>query len=168
MNPDGIYFISFATVQRINVFTRRCYKDILVESINYCIATKGLIVYAWVIMSNHIHLLIQKNEEPLECIVRNLKKFSAKVILKEVSENQQESRKEWMLRIFEQVGKKNSNNAHYQFWQHHNQPIELSANHEIGQTIDYIHNNPVLAGFVNNPEGYPYSSATDFVGKKGW
>ena len=65
-NPEGVYFVSFATVQWIDVFTRRCYKDILVESINYCVENKGLKIYAWVIMSNHVHLLIQKTEELVE------------------------------------------------------------------------------------------------------
>ena len=166
-NPEGVYFVSFATVQWVDVFTRRCYKDILVESINYCVDNKGLKIYAWVIMSNHVHCLIQKTEESLEYILRDLKKFSSKAILKEIDENQQESRKSWMLWIFERAGEKNSNDSHYQFWQQQNQPVELTTTQEIEQKIDYIHNNPVMAGFVNNPEDYPYSSAVDFAGGEG-
>ena len=72
--PDGIYFVSFATVNWIDVFTRRIYKDILIESINYCIENKGLEVYAWVIMSNHVHMVIATKSGALEDIMRDIKK----------------------------------------------------------------------------------------------
>ncbi len=57
----------------------------------------------------------------------------------------------------------------FQFWQQHNQPIELNTNFLIEQKLklNYIHNNPVEAGFVWEPQDYPYSSATDYAGKKG-
>ena len=71
----------------------------------------------------------------------------------------------WM---FERAGKKNGNNTKYQFWQQHNQPIELTVKaFAIDSSIDYIHNNPVKADIVNRPEDYPYSSAVDFAGMKG-
>lgn len=166
-NPDGLYFVTFATVNWIDVFTRRCYKDLLVESLNYCIDKKGLEVFAWVVMSNHVHLLVKRDKEVLEDVIRDFKKFTAKSILKEIIDQQQESRKEWMLWMFERAGKRNSNNSKYQFWQQHNQPIELITNESIENTIEYIHNNPVKAGYVDHPEDYPYSSAVDFAGSKG-
>lgn len=166
--PEGIYFVSFATVNWIDVFSRRLYKDILVESINYCISHKGLQVYAWVIMSNHIHMVVSSNEVPIEDIFRDMKKHTSKSILQAIEENPQESRKEWMLWMFERAGKKNSNNSKYQFWQQHNQPEELSTKaFAIDQAIDYIHDNPVQSGFVNRAEDFPYSSAIDFAGGKG-
>ncbi len=166
--PEGIYFVSFATVNWIDVFTRSIYKDIVVESINYCIEKKGLIVYAWVIMSNHVHLVIQTEKESLEDILRDLKKFTSKKILSEIENNPQESRKGWMLWMFQRAGQRKLNNKNYQFWQQHNQPIELSTTtYAIESTIDYIHENPVKAGFVDKAENYPYSSAIDFAGGKG-
>jgi len=56
-NPEGIYFVTFAVVEWVDVFTRREYKDILVESLKYCQDQKGLILYGWVIMSNHVHFM---------------------------------------------------------------------------------------------------------------
>lgn len=109
-NPEGIYFVSFATVNWIDVFTRPIYKDIVVESINYCIEEKGLIVYAWVIMSNHVHLAIQTEKEPLGNILRDLKKYTSKKIISEIENNPQESRKGWMLWMFQRAGQRNSNN----------------------------------------------------------
>ena len=57
-NQDEQYFITFATVGWIDVFTRRCYVEILLESIRFCQANKGLEVYAWCIMSNHVHMML--------------------------------------------------------------------------------------------------------------
>lgn len=100
--------------------------------------------------------------------MRDLKKHTSKSILNAIEENPQESRKEWMLWMFERAGKKNGNNTKYQFWQQHNQPIELTVKaFAIDSSIEYIHNNPVKAGFVFRPEDYPYSSAMDFAGEKG-
>jgi len=167
-NPAAIYFVTFATVNWIDVFTRRVYKDIVVDSLNYCIKNKGLVVYAWVIMSNHVHLIIERRTVALEDVMRDLKRHTSKAILKEIEENPQESRKAWMLWMFERAGKKNINNSKFQFWQQHNQPIELTTEaFAIDSSIDYIHNNPVTAGFVDCPEHYRYSSAVDFAGGKG-
>ena len=166
-NPEAIYFVTFTTVNWIDVFTRREYKDILVDSLNYCIKNKGLVVYAWVIMSNHVHLVIERRSIALEDIMRDLKKHTSRAIIKAIAENPQESRKAWLLWLFEQAGKKNSNNTKYQFWQQHNQPEELTKAFEIEQATDYIHNNPVKAGFVDKAEHYPYSSAVDYSGQIG-
>ncbi|MDP4272610.1 MAG: transposase [Bacteroidota bacterium] len=167
-NPEAVYFVSFATVNWIDVFTRREYKDIVVDSLNYCIREKGLIVYAWVIMSNHVHLVIEGREVALENVLRDMKKHTANEILDAIKKNQQESRREWMLWMFERAGKKNPNNSKYQFWQQHNQPIELTRHaYGIDAAIDYVHENPVKAGFVSQAESYPYSSAVDFAGGKG-
>lgn len=166
--PDGIYFVSFATVNWIDVFTRPEYKDILVDSLNYCISNKGLTVYAWVIMSNHVHLVIETRKGPLEDILRDFKKYTSKQIISAIENNPQESRKGWMLWMFQRAGQRNSNNQTYQFWQQHNQPVELSTtSYAIDSAIDYIHENPIKAGFADKAENYPYSSAVDFAGGKG-
>ena len=167
-NPEALYFVTFATVNWIDVFTRRDYKDIMVDRLNYCIANKGLVVYAWVVMTNHVHLVIERKGDNLEDVLRDMKKHTAKSIINAIKENPQESRKESMLWMFERAGSKNSHNKTYQFWQQHNQPIELMRKaFDIDNTIDYIHFNPVKAGFVERQEDFPYSSARDFSGTKG-
>lgn len=167
-NESGIYLVSFATVNWIDVFTRSVYKDILVESINYCVKHKGLEVFAWVIMSNHVHMVVRTKGDLLQDIFRDLKKHTSKAILQTIEENQQESRREWMLWMFERAGKKNANNSKYQFWQQHNQPEELVKAFAIETAISYVHDNPVKAGFIDRPEDYRYSSAKDYAGEKGF
>ena len=114
-------------------------------------------------MSNHVHLIIGSDDEALEDILRDMKKFTSKAI----EENQQESRKEWMLWMFERAGQRNSNNTKYQFWQQHNQPEVLNSKYAVEQKLNYIHNNPAKTGFVDNPTNYPYSSAIDYADGKG-
>ena len=88
-DQSAVYFVSFATVYWIDIFSRLIYRDILVDAINYCIHNKGLIVYAWCIMTSHVHMIIGTEEEKLQDIMRDLKGFSARKILKAIEENQQ-------------------------------------------------------------------------------
>ena len=104
---------------------------------------------------------------PLADIMRDLKSFSAKQLIKQIQAHQQESRKEWMLNVMRQAGEKNSNNTHFQFWSQHNKPIELNSYSIMAQKLAYIHNNPVAAGFVDQEEAWLYSSAKDYYGGKG-
>jgi len=167
-NPEGVYFVSFATVNWIDVFTRLEYKDILVENLKYCIENKGLKLYAWVIMTNHLHLLMSSETGNCADILRDYKRVTSKALIKAIAENIQESRREWMLWMFERAGKKNSNNVKYQFWQQHNQPIEVSHDtNKLERALNYIHENPIKAGFVDRAENYLYSSAVDYSGEKG-
>ncbi len=69
--------------------------------------------------------------------------------------------------MMQRAGSKKSNNKDFQFWQQHNHPIELNTNEVLQQRVDYIHNNPVEAGFVENAGDWIYSSARDYEGKKG-
>jgi REP element-mobilizing transposase RayT len=163
-NPEGLYYITFATVGWVDVFTRRQYKDILIESLNFCQKEKGLELYGYVIMTNHVHLIAKAKEDiGLSAIIRDFKKYTSKQVLKAIEENPQESRKEWMLRIFKKAGEYNSNNKDYQFWRQDNHPIELYKAETIQQKLDYIHNNPVEEGFVTVPEDYLYSSARNYA-----
>jgi REP element-mobilizing transposase RayT len=135
----------------------------------HCIDQKGLVVHAWVIMTNHVHLIISKKEpaKKIESILGDLKKFTSLKIIQAIESNPKESRKEWMVRAFRKAGKSNPNNKEYQFWQQDNHPIELVTNEMIEQRLEYIHQNPVEAGFVSHAEDYLYSSAADYAGEKG-
>ena len=168
-DPGAIYFVSFAVVGWIDVFTRSVYSDLLLESLTYCRKEKGLNLHAWVIMSNHVHLIVSSREGYLlSDIMRDLKKYSSFRIVKEIRESTIESRKEWMLYLFAKAGQQNSNNKNFQFWRQDNHPIELDPHlNMFEERIDYLHNNPVKAGWVTNASDYLYSSAIDYEGGKG-
>jgi putative transposase len=164
-NQNALHYITFATVEWIDIFTRRKYKDIIVESLQYCRNQKGIELYGYVIMTNHIHLICRAKEGfELSDILRDFKRHTAKYILAELQENSQESRREWILGILQSVGKQNQKNKTYQFWRQDNHPIELFKAETIKQKLEYIHNNPVEEGIVQNPEDYLYSSARNYAG----
>ena len=167
-NPDGLYFVTMTVVEWVDVFTRPIYKEIMVESLAYSQKKKGLIVHAWVIMSNHLHLIVSSKENcNLSDIFRDLKKFTSKKIISEIEQNPDESRKKWMLWIFKSQGAKNPNNKVFQFWQQDNHPIELDTNLKIDQRLNYLHENPVKAQIVESAEDYLYSSAKDYSDEVG-
>lgn len=73
-NTDGVYFVTTAVVEWVDVFTRSYYCDIVVNSLRYCIEKKGLMLHAWVIMPNHIHLVVsRKGNDTLSDIIRDFK-----------------------------------------------------------------------------------------------
>ena len=165
-NQDMLYFITPTIVQWCDIFTRDRYKNIFVDSVNYCIANKGLRVHAWVLMTNHAHMIISTEGEKLEHIMRDLKKFTAKAIFEELTQNGKESRF-WLSNIFQFEGRKNAHNTYIQIWQQKNHPIELRDGEKLRQRFRYTHENPVRAGYVAQPEHWIYSSAIDYVGGKG-
>ncbi len=167
-NPDGLYFVTFATIGWIDVFTRPMYKSILLESMQFCQTNKGLDLNAWCLMTNHLHFIGSAREGFLMSnILRDMKKFTSKKIIEAIADNEQESRREWMLAIFKNAGNYNTNNKDFQFWQQDNRPIELWSNEVIQQKLTYIHNNPVAMGLVEEPWHWKYSSAIDYAGGKG-
>jgi len=161
-NKEGIHFITFAVVEWIDVFTRIEYRDIILDSIRHCQKEKGLLVHAWCIMSNHVHLVVSAKNHDTSDILRDFKKFTSKQTIKAVKENERESRREWMLELFKKAGSANGRNSTYQFWRQDNQPKELFSEKFTNQKLDYIHNNPVDAGIVEKAEEYVYSSARDY------
>ncbi len=133
----------------------------------YCIKEKGLEVYSRCIMTGHVHLIIGTTDRNMQDIVRDPKRYTSKAVTISIPENRRESRKEWMLWMMQRAGERNPNNKKYQFWQRHNKSIELFNNEIMQQKADYIHQSPVVAGIVNEPEDYRYSSAMDYTGGKG-
>ncbi len=166
-DQSAVHFITFATVQWVDVFSRYYYIETVLESLRFCVKEKGLKLHAWCIMSNHIHLIISAENGNLSDIIRDFKKFTSQKILEQIENNKEESRRNWMLWIFKQAGANNNRNEAYQFWQQDNQPIQLDTIDFTLIKLNYIHNNPAKAGLVERPEDYLLSSARDYNGGKG-
>ncbi|WP_397445899.1 REP-associated tyrosine transposase [Polaribacter sp. R77954] len=159
---SGAYFISFAIVNWIDVFTRDLYYSCITESLDFCRKNKGMEIYGYCIMTNHIHLIFRSSLNDPSGLIRDFKGFTSRKLLKMIEENAQESRRDWMLWMFERAGKKNSNVTNKQFWQQNNHPIEIWSLKVFEQKLNYIHQNPVKAGFVTDPIDWKYSSARNY------
>ena len=160
----GLYFVTLTVVGWIDVFNRRLYIEEIIKNIKYCQSQKGLEIYSYCIMSSHIHMIAAAKEGKLSAILKDFKSYTAKQLLNLIEGNFEESRKEWMMNLFRNAGKANSNNDNFQFWQQDNHPIQLITPKFTHQKLDYIHNNPVVEGIVDKPEDYLYSSARDYYG----
>ena len=163
---DKLYFVTLQVVEWVDIFSRESYRKLIVENLNYCVKHKGLEIYAWVIMSNHIHALVKSNTDNLSGTLRDFKSFTSKKVLEEI-ETSRESRSDWMLKIFKEASFKHQRNSEYQFWTHENHAELIFSNKFIEQKLNYIHQNPVRAGIVQLAEHYLYSSAIDYSGEKG-
>lgn len=166
-DKEGLYFVSFATVYWIDVFVRDLYFEEIVGSLDYCRKNKGMEIYAWCIMPSHVHLIFRAKDNNPSDVLRDFKRHTSKRMQLLILENVQESRREWILWMMERAGKKNSNVQGKQFWQQHNKPIGLWSGDVIEQKLQYIHQNPVVSGFVCEAEHWKYSSAIDYCGRRG-
>lgn len=162
-DQHAIHFLTFQVVGWADVFSRKDYRDIIIESLDYCRKQKGLEVFAYVIMTNHVHLICRSKNEKLSSIVRDFKKFTSKKIMQDISRNPQESRKQWLEMIFKFHAKYNKRPSEKQFWTHENHAIQLDSDSKFKSRLNYIHKNPVRTGWVENPEDYLYSSARNFA-----
>jgi len=162
------HFVTCTITGWVDVFSREAYREKILESLSFCQSEKGLLIHAWVIMSNHLHLIVSSKANALADIIRDFKKYTAKQIIAAIRDNENESRREWMLNLFLYAGSRNGNNKEYQFWKSGYHPIVLDSPVKIEQRLKYLHENPVRAGWVREPQDYKYSSAVDYyTGTKG-
>jgi len=156
-DQGAVHFVTFTVHQWVDVFTRKAYAEILLESLKYCQLTKGLEVFAWVIMSNHCHLILRARNENLSDIIRDLRKFTAKKIFKAIQENPLESRKKWLEMTL-------SYENQIWFWEKGYHGEEIFSSSFFQTKVNYIHENPIRAGIVEKAEDNRLSSAGDFFG----
>jgi REP element-mobilizing transposase RayT len=166
-DKQAVYFITASIVDWVDVFTRNIYRDIMIDSFRFCQKNQGLQIHAWVLMPNHFHMICSFiNDKDPGLVIKNIKSFTAMKTIDAIINNEKESRKGWMLDIFEKHGEKNKANYRFQFWQHENHPILLDTAEKYYQRMDYLHFNPVKAGFVKEPHQWVYSSAIDYFDSK--
>ncbi|MES2110701.1 MAG: transposase [Bacteroidota bacterium] len=158
-STDELYFVTLTVTDWIDVFTRRQYRDFIIENLKWNQQHKKLNIYAYVIMTNHIHMVANVTDGLLGDVLGQFKTYTSKQLYKMIAENLQESRKEWMIKAFDRAGKYNPLNTNHQFWQNGNYPVLLYAPAVIQQKIDDIHDNPVVAGGVGSAHEFWYSSA---------
>ena len=163
---DGVYFLTLTIVDWVDLFTRSSYKEIITNSLNYCVEEKGMEIYAYVLMTNHLHIIAAAKNNNLSDIIRDFKRYTSQKIIEQISSNR-ESRRNWLLPIFRSAASKHKRNTCYQIWTHDNHAEEVYSPAFTKSKINYIHKNPVKAGMVGRPEEYLFSSARDYAGDQG-
>ncbi len=167
IHAEYLYFLTMTVVDWVDIFTRPAYRHILLDSLKFCQEKKGLELYAWCLMSNHLHMIAAAREGcHLSNILRDFKHFTSRKITEAIAQ-ENESRKDWMLHRFAYAASVNAKSERYKFWQDGNEAKEIHSNDFLQQKVDYLHLNPVRAELVSEPEHYTYSSAIDYAGGKG-
>ena len=165
-DQNSCYFLTLTVIHWIDLFSRKAYRDIMVDALNYCIQYKGLRLYAWVIMSNHVHL-VGRVVSPygMSGFLRDFKKYTSKQMVAAIK-SIPESRRSWLLDKFAFEARRTGRAQYFKVWKDDNHAVDLSKI-DVMNKINYIHNNPVAAGIVEEGEYYIYSSARDYAGRRG-
>ena len=155
------YFCTTTLAKWYPVFTRIEYYSLIIDSLKYCRRNKGLSIHAYVIMLNHLHLIISADEpQSIPNIFRDFKRYTSSEIsslLKKYKENT-------ALRAFKETANKSGKVQEYKVWQSGYHPIGIQSERFFKQKLHYIHQNPVRKGYVIKPEHWKFSSATYYAG----
>ena len=145
-NNQYCYFITPTIKNWYYIFDRHNRWQILADSICYFQNNKGLEVYSYVFMLNHLHMIVKSPD--MIGFLRDFKKFTTKQLIKNIEQFEPN-----ILPLF-----KNENGG-YGFWKEDNQPKILESDRFSQQKLNYIHNNPVAKGYVERPDFWKWSSA---------
>ncbi len=154
------HFMTCTVLNWIPVFTRKETVEIILNSLDH-LRNDGMKIYAYVILENHCHLIAQSDD--LERDMARFKSYIAKQIINWLDQNK-------VSRILDQLAfykKAHKDDRTYQFWQEGVHPEWIQNQEMMHQKVDYIHQNPVERGYVDQPDHWRYSSARNYSGEEG-
>ncbi|MCC6793831.1 MAG: transposase [Candidatus Hydrogenedentes bacterium] len=156
VETDALYFLTCTIVDWFPIFQSPPYLEIITNSLTFCRKNKGMRLYAYVIMENHLHLIAGAPD--LSRVIQDFKSYTAREILAVTeSNNRTELLNKFMLR---KKGYKEE--SRHQVWQEGAHPQIIRDDEVLNQKITYIHNNPVRRGYVDAPEHWRHSSARNY------
>ncbi len=142
---DGMYFLTFTIKRWYYIFDRHNRWDILLDSLKYYQGNKGLKIFNYVFMLNHIHLIVRSND--VIGFVRDFKKYTSKKLKQNILDTEPN-----ILKLFVENGR-------YNFWQSKNMPEYIFSEKFYITKANYIEQNPVRKGYVVQAEHWLHSSA---------
>ena len=158
--PQQPHFVTLTVLHWIPVFTRPDTVNILLDSLRF-LSKDSLKVYAWVILENHCHFVLLSHQ--LDKDIARFKSFTARQLIEYLQVKNVNT-------ILEQLAfykKAHKNDRAYQFWQEGVHPELIQGEQMMRQKIEYIHQNPVKRGYVDEAVHWRYSSARDYAGTTG-
>ncbi|HCA44039.1 MAG TPA: hypothetical protein DEP28_12400 [Bacteroidetes bacterium] len=163
---NKIYFITFTIFKWQKIFTHEKYYKLVFKWFDYQKLNYNNKIHAYVIMPNHLHLILFLSESSPELskLIQNAKRFLAY----EIVTNLKEDKRDDLLKLFSYNADKSKNAKHKIF--ETNYDAKLIENEELfKQKLNYIHNNPCVNkwNLSSSPEEYIYSSASNYILGKG-
>lgn len=110
-------------------------------------------------MPSHLHMILRRKQGLLSDVLRDFKSFTAKKLLAAIGGHDREIRREWMMAMFREHGRRSAQNTELMFWQKTSHPELIQTAAFYQRKARYIRNNPVVMGLVTEPEHYAWSSA---------
>ena len=158
-NENTTHFLTITIIEWIDIFTKPQYFQIIIDSLKYCRENKGLLLYEFVIMANHLHLIARaKEENKLSQIISDFKKHTTREILKELEKDN----RRYILNLIKNSFAKKKDYQN-QIWQRENYPETITSEKFLLQKTNYAYGNPVKKGYVAKPENWLYSSARNRI-----
>jgi REP element-mobilizing transposase RayT len=152
------HFVTCTVLHWIPVFTRQETVEIVLDSLRF-LQSEGLIVFGYVILENHIHMVVQSDD--LARDMAGFKQFTAKQCLALLQQKQVKT----LLDQFAFYKKAHKSERNFQFWQEGYHPEWVQNDAMMRQKLEYIHQNPVKRGYVDLAEHWRYSSARNYAGQ---
>lgn len=155
------YFVTCSVVDWLSIFSISGVAQIILDSLKFHQQHRGLTLYAYVVMEDHIHLVIQSDY--LEKNMRTFKSFTARQIIDLLKTRGND----FYLHKLRDLKLSHHKGSEFQCWQEGYHPKQIISDKMMIQKIEYVHNNPVQRGYVDNPRDWIHSSACDYQGQKG-
>lgn len=155
------YFITSSVVGGLPIFMDPSITKMVLDALCYLQNESKVTLYGYVIMPNHIHLIVEDKE--LSKKLRAFKSFTGRVIIDYLIEKNRTE----LVADFKSKKLKNHRDSEHQVWQEGLHPKQIFTHKILQQKMEYIHFNPVKTGFVENPVHWKYSSAIDYKGGEG-
>jgi putative transposase len=161
LEPDQPHFVTCTVLEWLPLFTRPETVDILLDSLRYLQSNAGLKVYAWVVLENHLHMVVQA--PGLGPVLARFKSWTAHEIVRVLTELK-------VRRYLERLAfakRAHKDDREHQVWQEGSHPELIGSLEMMTQKVEYIHRNPVKRGYVDLPEHWRWSSARSYLGDEG-
>jgi REP element-mobilizing transposase RayT len=154
-----VLYITTVVYGRLPIFVRSSFVIPLIDSLNFYRYKQEFKLLGFVIMPDHIHLLIWPFGRATAAeIMRDYKEFTSKRIVRQA---EVEGIVEWIA-AFQQAGRE-TGRAASKVWQDSYWDVNVFTERFVHTKLNYIHRNPLRAGLVDDPAAYPYSSYRNYV-----
>ena len=155
------HFLTCTVVGWMPIFTRPETVQVVLDSWRFLQEERRLVVYGYVILENHLHWIA--SAEDLAGEVAHFKSYTARQILDLL----EAKRVQTILRQLKDLKAKHKSDRRYQLWQEGSHPQMIQSDDMMRQKLEYMHNNPVQRGYVDDPTHWRYSSARNYAGQPG-
>jgi REP element-mobilizing transposase RayT len=135
--PGHYYHITSRTLGGVHAFASDADKKMVVDALAFYRRRGDWKLFAFVVMANHVHLILLETGAGLSTVIGNFKKW---------------------------VSNGASYGPGYRLWERRFDDNAIVHASELREVVQYLHDNPVRIGLVRRPEDYFWSSARNYAG----